>query len=335
MRLLSKRRLVGFTLIELLVVIAIIGVLVGLMLPAIQKIREAAARTSCLSKMRQIGIACHNHQDSHGSFPPGMGSVGNWPTQGSANGTAFFHLLPFIEAQPEYEATRTTNATQDYYYWATGGSGAAYPRPLKLLQCPSDPSMPSSGIVAAWGYGGTSYSYNAQVFCQTGADGALQTGPDWGYVSTWSTGYNPEAYAKLPDSFGDGAAQTILFAERYAQCGGAPVQAGYYANMWCYPMNTHDHCPYFAARTGYVYDPVNGTVPNGIVNPNQTVKFQVQPAPYATTSCNPHRASTGHSTGLNVCLGDASTRPLIKNMTPSTFWAATSPNGHDLLGGDW
>src|SRR5438445_6891093 len=109
MRLLKQRRLLGFTLIELLVVIAIIGILVGLLLPAIQKIREAAARTSCLSKLRQLVIATHNHQDAQGSFPPGYGGVGSWPFNGSAYGSTFFHLLPFIEAQPEFEAARFTS----------------------------------------------------------------------------------------------------------------------------------------------------------------------------------------------------------------------------------
>src|SRR5262249_38044193 len=220
MRLLKRRRLLGFTLIELLVVIAIIGILVGLMLPAIQKIREAAARTSCLSKLRQIGIASHNHQDSYGYMPPGYGPRGKWPVNGSAYGGIFFHLLPFIECVPEYEDSRFTDANQDYYWWYNGGPAAAYARPLKLLQCPSDPSMPSPGTQQGWG--ATSYSWNAQVFGNNGTRNAMLSGPDW-QPGTFEPGADTKAFPKLPDAFGDGAAQTILLGERYSWCGGNPV----------------------------------------------------------------------------------------------------------------
>jgi len=320
-------RVLGFTLIELLVVIAIIGILVGLMLPAIQKIREAAARTSCLSKMRQIGLACHNHQDGHGSMPPGYGSVGQWPNYGSGSGSLFFHLLPYVEAQPEYEACHQTAAGQDGYYWGWGGSSGTYARPIKLFQCPSDPSMPTSGVNQGWG--ASSYAYNAQVFCQVGTNGALASGPDWA-AAPQLAGTSCTAYPKLPDSFGDGSGQTMLFGERYAQCGGAPVQPSYYGNLWCYNYDTHDHHPYIYSRTGYVVD--QSTTPPTCPS---AVKFLIQPAPFGTTNCNPHRPSTGHSTGMNVCMGDASTRSVGKTVSPGTMGSASTPNGHDLLGLDW
>jgi prepilin-type N-terminal cleavage/methylation domain-containing protein len=112
----------GFTLIELLVVIAIIAVLIGLLLPAVQKVREASARSTCQNHLKQIGLAFHGHHDALQRFPYG-GS--NWPTVGQNNSTIregwtwLYHILPYIEQNALYnepnDTTVMTTVTKIYY----------------------------------------------------------------------------------------------------------------------------------------------------------------------------------------------------------------------------
>jgi prepilin-type N-terminal cleavage/methylation domain-containing protein len=111
----SVRR--GFTLVELLVVIAIIGILVALLLPAIQAAREAARRTQCVNNLKQIGLAMHNYHDSFNSLPPAT------MTTGSHGATAFVRMLPFVEQGAVYDQLASVGFGSQTNYWL--GSTAA------------------------------------------------------------------------------------------------------------------------------------------------------------------------------------------------------------------
>src|SRR5262245_1924625 len=107
----------GFTLIELLVVIAIIAILIGLLLPAVQKVREAAARISCGNNMKQIALATHNYHDQNNAMPPLMGIAPDGPVflAGMAYGSVHFLILPYVEQENLYRQATDGSTTQSAY----------------------------------------------------------------------------------------------------------------------------------------------------------------------------------------------------------------------------
>lgn len=137
----SPRR-AAFTLVELLVVIAIIAILIGLLLPAVQKVREAAARIKCANNLHQLGLALHAYHDASGTFPPGYRDPRPDARPGPGWGWAAF-LLPFVE-QPALHAALDPDRTT-----LGGGADVAPPTPrtltpLAAFRCPADPGPPTN-----------------------------------------------------------------------------------------------------------------------------------------------------------------------------------------------
>jgi prepilin-type N-terminal cleavage/methylation domain-containing protein/prepilin-type processing-associated H-X9-DG protein len=145
-----KIRRQGFTLIELLVVIAIIAILIGLLLPAVQKIREAANRMKCQNNLKQLGLGLHNHHDTMGYLPPGATSTNYAPYPSGFSGFCF--MLPYIEQDNLFRLINFTVAETN------AANNPARSTPVKIFLCPSDPVS-----VLPAGYAGTNYRFNQGV----------------------------------------------------------------------------------------------------------------------------------------------------------------------------
>jgi prepilin-type N-terminal cleavage/methylation domain-containing protein len=319
----ARRR--GFTLIELLVVIAIIAVLVGLLLPAVQKVRDAAARVKCGNNLKQLGLAAQRYHDVNQHFPPG---VGYYPfTANSTFGTYFFHLLPYIEQDPLFRSSLDTapflspvGPTTLYY----PGNNKVYSRPVAAFLCPSDPSVEPGGtvLVGSVAFGASSYAPNGLI----SGNGPPTPGP--------------QGLTRML-AITDGTSNTILHAEKYARCSNTTMppmfQAG--GTAWAYcttlafpwqlpPMDLplRGFGPGFAIAAFAIIGAPNAIGPGSI--------FQAQPTPFLG-NCDPTRASTAHPGGIQVGLADGSVRTLAPGVSGTTWWNAVTPSGGEVLGPDW
>jgi prepilin-type N-terminal cleavage/methylation domain-containing protein/prepilin-type processing-associated H-X9-DG protein len=290
----------AFTLIELLVVVAIIGVLIALLLPAVQKVREAANRIKCANNLRQLGLATHQFHDSCSMLPP----PANWyfpavpgaeRIEGNAKGSALFHILPFLEQNDLY---RSTYGDDPYYPGIKRYYGADHSIcdkiPLAVFNCPSDPL--NTGFAEQKGLG--NYGANALAF------------GDY------------EGKNQIPGSFPKGVSSTILYTERYAKCRDSRTDPPFVGKdlrdmLWDQFAITDYHM----FQIHPIYDPL----PPGVT---------------AEQTCIYRRAQALHPNGINVCLADGSVRLVSGSIKgwpyeESTWLWAMQPDNPNPPPADW
>jgi prepilin-type N-terminal cleavage/methylation domain-containing protein len=296
------RRRLAFTLIELLVAIAIIAVLLGLLVPTVQKVRETAARVQCINNLKQIVLGMHHCHDVYKRLPPGTGF---FPGQDAgAYGTGLFHLLPYVEQDNLYKQAEAAGPT--FSPLDNGVYGKAVP----VFVCPSDPSA-GNGLVQynqsyPWGaWGASSYAGNVQVFAKV---------DEFGFLT------DPQGQTRF-SNITDGLSNTILFAEHYARCTNPAWPEG--GSLWAYQQ---------LGLTARPLHPGFGISWN-VYSFGPSSLFKVQPSPFLG-NCDPTLTSTPHA-AMNVGLCDGSARMVSPNISGATWWAACTPRGGEVQDDNW
>jgi prepilin-type N-terminal cleavage/methylation domain-containing protein/prepilin-type processing-associated H-X9-DG protein len=299
----TKRR--GLTLIELLVVIAIIAVLVGLLLPAVQKVREAASRTQCQNNLKQLTVAAHNYHIDMDRFPTGARlsvDEDGRPTRGT---TLWVELLPYFDHANLYKKWDHNDNRNN----VTGGRNATQAQVIKVLVCPSDPlPEPVVELTAAyalappwaWGfYGLSSYGGNA------GRRSVHTGGPPAFPRMTRDGIFFIDSCVRLADVT-DGTSNTLHFGERFHR---DPEYDVRHAVVW-------PGSPSLAQWGRWAYVANAGAMGNVTLHTAVPINYRVPPGgDFSTVEDRACAFGSGHPGGANFAFADGSVR-FLRDSTP-------------------
>jgi prepilin-type N-terminal cleavage/methylation domain-containing protein/prepilin-type processing-associated H-X9-DG protein len=356
-----SRRRSGFTLIELLVVIAIIGILIALLLPAVQKIREAAARMQCQNNLHQIGLATHNYENANGYLPPGQATYPVVTPPITSPGSILALLLPYMEQSNKYNLF---DFTQDINSGAN--NGGARLQDVKSYLCPSDGA--NGGINYGTGlYGRSNYYGNIGTTADTHSSDSLRVGIFNFQASVQNGSVVPSHLPIVAVSSGDGTSNTAMFSEtkRSTVNGGSwPVSGDDYnpTNIYLLPGTDAGWSPYtpqfgplfnetnpaalFVGSTyrcnAWDYGPTSRISYRGwqyyrAIPEMQTYTHTVPPN-YQGYDCGDYSitmahiaARSYHSGGVNVCFADGSVHFISNNINFATWQALGTRSGGEVV----
>jgi prepilin-type N-terminal cleavage/methylation domain-containing protein/prepilin-type processing-associated H-X9-DG protein len=303
----SKHRQNGFTIIELLVVIAIIGVLVGLLLPAVQAAREAARQTHCANNLKQIGLACHQHHDAYGKFPPGWVQAPFTVPQGKIiqGGHGYLpFLLPFLEQA----------ALADIYRWDKRAQGPenqpVATTQLSVLQCPS--AAPDRWVTAL--EDSKNYSYGGKGACGD-YTGIWHISADLAELRLVDEAASYDGvlavnYLTRFQDITDGTSQTILVTE----CAGRP-------ELWRAGRPVPEIYAFGGVWVGGTLTFGQGSTSDGVA----------KPGPCAINCTNEQEVYSFHPAGANAIFADGSVHFLKADMDIRIFARLATRAGEEVV----
>ena len=310
----SRARKPGFTLIELLVVIAIIAILIGLLLPAVQKVRAAAARIKCQNNLKQLGTAIHNYVSANGTLPPGVDNK---------KYSAIVYLLSYMEQDNVYRSINFNLQAQDV------GNDAPRGMSIPTLLCPADPQ---STMPAGWGGNNYVLNYGTGIVWQQN----ITTGPFGMFV---------DKGIPFPGGIGDGTSSTACASEHLKgdwsnaiatprtdlimPSGAAPATPDQAVSLCQATDPTNLAFQFRSDNGGYWIQGQHTTLYQHVGSPNQrSCAWKTPPTMY-------QNASSGHMTGVNLLMCDGSVRFVSDSVNLTTWRAIGSRDGGEVPGNDF
>jgi prepilin-type N-terminal cleavage/methylation domain-containing protein len=310
---LTSRHRAAFTLIELLVVIAIIGVLIALLLPAVQAAREAARRSQCVNNLKQMGLGVHNYHDTYNKLPGNDEDV--YDNNSNPLRSAWTQLLPFVEKKALYDAITKLNNGVPRQTDVIPGGFAVKNTPVPTFRCPSDPDVGQTQNWSRANLGGGCTAINYR--------GVNGTNWQWGDSTRWVGGTAYRADATNDDGLNNGNG---MFHRR----SGRPGQTRTFASVTDGLSNTlmigeslprkDDHCG--------TWSYFNHTSASAAIYPNSR---QTNGNEYASSDWgNVYSFRSQHPGVLNFCLGDGSVRAIPATIDIVQYRRAATKSAGDV-----